>query len=365
MRDRAATRERWVEETLETIRSVDVEGKRRGRTVVCPYCNETLPRSVIPHLKKRHKAKWQEWREVIHRLRLEGLSPKEIMKEMNTLFSWTVIERELLELAEEKDRPLVSKPVEKVRKWAPDDDERPHTTLWSFPSRGNWAVHSSDYRGNWSPYIPRFTIREYTQPGDLVLDPMVGGGTTLIECRLLGRSCIAVDISPHAVAICQQKMMEFDEHAARSLVKMERTGYLVLRGDARGLPVRDESVDMICTHPPYGPAIRYTAKVEGDLSRLPLNRFSTAIEDVVGEFKRVLKPGKHCVILIGDYRSGKTVEPLGFEVFDLFKGGGFTPQEIIIKAQYQDSSTGFYFGKPEVLPFRIGHEYLLVFKKPE
>jgi hypothetical protein len=58
------------------------------------------------------------------------------------------------------------------------------TTVWSFPTRGFWA-----------PQMARALIEMYTEPGDLVLDPMVGSGTTCIEARLLGRNCIGVDIS--------------------------------------------------------------------------------------------------------------------------------------------------------------------------
>jgi len=58
------------------------------------------------------------------------------------------------------------------------------TTVWSFPKRGSWATHRGDYRGNWPPQMARALILMYTEPGDTVLDPMVGSGTTCI-----GRSC--------------------------------------------------------------------------------------------------------------------------------------------------------------------------------
>jgi tRNA G10 N-methylase Trm11 len=157
-------------------------------------------------------------------------------------------------------------------------------------------------------------------------------------------------------------MVEFDEHAARSLVASEKADYVIIKGDARRIPLREDSVDMVCTHPPYGPAIKYTAGVEGDLSRISVHEFLDAMKEIAREFSRVLKTNRHCVILIGDYRSGGSVEPLGFRVFSIFKQAGFRPEEIIIKAQYQDSSTGFYYGKTDILPFLIAHEYLLVFR---
>jgi hypothetical protein len=73
------------------------------------------------------------------------------------------------------------------------------TTVWSFPNRGDRSTHVGNYRGNWSPYIPRNFILRYTQPGELVLDQMMGSGTTLVECKLLGRRAVGEDINPDVV----------------------------------------------------------------------------------------------------------------------------------------------------------------------
>ena len=64
------------------------------------------------------------------------------------------------------------------------------TSVWSFPNRGSWATHKGDYRGNWSPHIPRNLILKYTDENDLVLDCFVGSGTTMIECKELNRNGI-------------------------------------------------------------------------------------------------------------------------------------------------------------------------------
>ncbi len=140
----------------------------------------------------------------------------------------------------------------------------------------------------------------------------------------------------------------------------------VRHGDARDLSnLDDESIDLICTHPPYGPAIRYTHAIEGDLSLLLTRRdFLDAIRQVVAEFYRVLKLGGYSAVLIGDYRKDGLIEPLGFDVFRVFRDEpGFRPVEIIIKKQHQDSSTEFYYDKKTVLRYRIAHEYLLIFRK--
>ena len=91
----------------------------------------------------------------------------------------------------------------KIKKWEPENFELEMTTSWSFPTRGNWATHNAKYRGNWSPYIPRNLILRYTKEGDLILDQFAGGGTTLVESKLLNRNIIGVDINPTSLEICK------------------------------------------------------------------------------------------------------------------------------------------------------------------
>ena len=131
----------------------------------------------------------------------------------------------------------------------PDDFELQTTTVWSFPDRGKWATHDAKYRGNWSPYIPRNVILRYSEEGDTVLDQFVGGGTTAVESKLTGRNFIGFDINPAAVQLSRQKC-DFEFAALANLA--------IDCADARALPLDDESVDLICTHPPYADIIHYS-----------------------------------------------------------------------------------------------------------
>lgn len=89
--------------------------------------------------------------------------------------------------------------AKKITKWEPDDFELETNTVWSFPERGKWATHDAKWRGNWSPYIPRNIILRYSQEGDYVLDQFAGGGTTLVEAKLLNRNIIGIDVNPVAL----------------------------------------------------------------------------------------------------------------------------------------------------------------------
>ena len=109
----------------------------------------------------------------------------------------------------------------KIKKWEPDDFELEMTTHGSFPKRGDWATHDAKWRGNWSPYIPRNIMLRYSQEGDLVLDQFAGGGTTLVEAKLLNRDIIGVDVNDIALERCREKTA-FDIDSATGKVYIKK-----------------------------------------------------------------------------------------------------------------------------------------------
>lgn len=237
----------------------------------------------------------------------------------------------------------------------PENFELETNTVWSFPNRGKWATHDAKYRGNWSPYIPRNIILRYSEVGDTVLDQFVGGGTTAVEAKLTGRNFIGIDINSKAVEISKSKCaFECD---TTSLVD-------ILQGDARKLTLENESIDLICTHPPYADIIHYSEDIDGDLSLLSIKPFLMEIGKVAEECFRVLKKNKFCAILMGDTRKKGMVQPLAFETMRIFELAGFKTKEIIIKEQHNCKATGFWKTNSIKHNFLLlAHEYLFVFKK--
>ncbi|MFW9882676.1 MAG: TRM11 family SAM-dependent methyltransferase, partial [Candidatus Thorarchaeota archaeon] len=149
-------------------------------------------------------------------------------------------------------------------KFNPNQFELETTTVWSFPKRGNWATHNGKFRGNFAPQIPRNIILRYSKVGDTILDPMVGGGTTLIECKLTGRNSIGIDINPDIIKIARTSM-----HFKRPS-NIPKATYSLRTGDARNLKgIKENSIDLIITHPPYADIIKYSdGKIDGDLSNI-------------------------------------------------------------------------------------------------
>ena len=296
-----------------------------------------------------------------------------------------------------EDQSIKLEPIE-VKHLEPTYDELTDvsTTVWSFPKRGSWATHKGDYRGNWAPQIPRALMLMYTKPGDIVLDPMVGSGTTLIEAKLLGRNAIGVDINYNAVILTLHRLYHLlkalEAHrkvnndllgflhedaqgnanatiSGVSLDDIEKAWFKVYHGDARNLnEIADESVDLIATHPPYFNIIKYgdDGGIEGDLSRArSLEEYLKWSREIAGELYRVLKPGKYCTILIGDTRINKHYVPISHYVLQVFLDAGFILKEEVIKIQHKMKTTREVWNRLRNKDFLlIYHEKLYILRKP-
>ncbi len=232
-----------------------------------------------------------------------------------------------------------------------------YTTVWSFPDRGNWATHNSKYRGNFAPQIARNIIEMYTEKGDSILDPMVGAGTTLIEAKLLARNALGLDINPQTVELAKESLQFKHNPPSRQKAQV---------GDARNLSfLKDNSFDLILTHPPYMNIIKYSeGKIEGDLSNISsLSKFCDEIEIIAKELLRILRPNRYCAILIGDTRKAKHLVPLAFNVMQRFLKVGFVLKEDIIKVQHNCKFTERWRPKAKQDKFYlIMHEHLFVFR---
>lgn len=257
----------------------------------------------------------------------------------------------------------------KITELQPKDFELETNTVWSFPKRGKWATHylNAKYRGNWAPQVARNLILRYSKEGDSVLDAFIGSGTTLIECKLTGRNGFAVDINKEAIILTKDRL-NFNS-LNTNLNKTEQKTFV---GDARKLnKIKDASIDLIATHPPYASIISYTKnsnhKENGDLSKVhSIEEFEERMREVAKEFFRVLKPGKYCAILIGDTRRHKHQVPISQRTLEAFLSAGFILKENIIKAQHNTKTAPMWKNMSVKYNFLLlAHENLFVFRKPE
>ena len=288
------------------------------------------------------------------------------MRQFGTIFTWKVIEHEIMRVSESSGIAINPHAKKDFYGWRPEGFRLETKSLWFFPVRGKWAVHKGDYRGNWAPQVPRNLICRYSRKDETVLDPFVGGGTTLIETWLLGRKGIGIDISPFAVAMTRKRLREMEYWAKKTKYALPPHKPRIMTGNACDLSfLRNETVDLICTQPPYKNALKYTAFDRDNLSLTSsTDDFCSQLEIAAKECFRVLKRGKRCAVMMGDVRKRNRYTSLGFLVMSIFMNAGFILEDIIIKKQHSDRSSEFYRPDKRRFRYEINHEYLFVFRKP-
>ncbi|MBI2171155.1 MAG: methyltransferase domain-containing protein [Chloroflexi bacterium] len=225
------------------------------------------------------------------------------------------------------------------------DHDRPaleSTTLWDYPkqSYGKTPKGNNKYAGVTPAFILYNLIKRYTLPGDLVVDPMCGSGTTIDVCREERRRVIGYDIVP--------------------------TRPDIIQNDARHIPLDDNSVDMVFIDSPYGDNIKYN---ESPLSFGTISaeneEFYDELEKVMVEAYRVLKPGKVLGWLIGDQWVKQKFTPVGFKIYDRLVRH-FEPMDIIsVTRRSQTSNTGMWHNRALRFNFYLrGFKYLHIVRKP-
>jgi len=215
------------------------------------------------------------------------------------------------------------------------------TTLWDFPKQ-SYGVNSkgnNKYAGVTPALVIYNLLWKYTEPGDLVVDPMCGSGTSIDVCKEEKRKVIGYDISP--------------------------TREDILQNDARNIPLEDESVDMVFIDPPYGDNLKYN-KHPDNIGKISSNsiQYYDELERVMIESHRILKKGKILAWLIGDQWLDNKFTSVGFRTYErLCKH--FEPVDIICVARRgQSSHTGDWINRARRLGFYLrGFKYLIIARK--
>jgi SAM-dependent methyltransferase len=169
---------------------------------------------------------------------------------------------------------------------------------------GRYLGPSMAHPAKMLPAIARTAIADYTAPGDYVLDPMCGIGTTLVEAVHLGREAVGVEYEPLWADLARANL----EHARASGASGRGE---VWCGDARHLstlvdPALRGLIAMVLTSPPYGPSVhghvkttpggvrkehfRYS-KDPANLAYVGLDRLLEAMRSVLAGCVQLLRPG--------------------------------------------------------------------------
>jgi DNA modification methylase len=217
------------------------------------------------------------------------------------------------------------------------------TTLWDFPSQqyGDESQGSKEYEGATPAYLIWNLLHRYTQPKDLVVDPMAGSGTTLDVARELGRRALGYDVHPSRKDI--------------------------FNCDARKLPLQDAKADFVFIDPPYsthidyGPDPRCIGKLDAGGTE-----YYEAMDAVIAEIHRILRPDRRMALYVCDsFRKGKPFCPIGLELFDRLRRR-FEVVDIVAVVRHNRTlkRRHWHTSAVEGNYFLRGFNYLFIMRKP-
>ncbi len=240
-------------------------------------------------------------------------------------------------------------------------------SLWILDKRDKSGAHNAGYWGNFIPQIPNQFLRRYTKQGEWVLDPFLGSGTTLIECKRLGRNGIGIELSNEVVELSNKNI---NNEKNPFSVKTE-----IINADSSDINIKNElfkrnvkSVQFLILHPPYWNIIKFSDNPKDLSNAKTVENFLNSFGIIIDNACQFLDNNRYFAIVIGDkYSKGEWI-PLGFNVMNEVVKKGYLLKSIIVKNfdetkgkmnqkelwRYRALVGGFYVFK---------HEYIFLFKK--
>jgi SAM-dependent methyltransferase len=206
---------------------------------------------------------------------------------------------------------------------------------------GRYVPESVAHPAKMLPAIAAHAIATYTRPGELVLDPMCGIGTTLVEAVRAGRAAAGVEYEHRwaQVAKANLALAAADGHTSPATV---------VRGDARQLRSLLPAglageVALILTSPPYGPSThghvthdtgnrivkvnhRYGSLLDrGNLANVGHHRLLVGFTRILAAATTFLRPGGHVVITVRPWREHAELIDLPAQIIACGEDAGLAP----------------------------------------
>jgi DNA modification methylase len=189
--------------------------------------------------------------------------------------------------------------------------------VWQFFYEGRDIRDKTIHPATFPISLARKVVSLFTHEGELVLDPFVGSGTTLVAAQDLNRNAVGFDLQEKYIALCAKRL------ASDNL--FNKAQQVAIHDDAKHIPdyIEPESVSLILTSPPYSNLLNRKRmnksrrgdqrkndqyeKIEQysqdprDLGTMELEEYTQAMGDIFEKLLPLLKPKSHCIINVPDF----------------------------------------------------------------
>ena len=252
--------------------------------------------------------------------------------------------------------------------------------VWQFTYEKRDIRNKDIHPATFPIALAKRVIELFTHKGELVLDPFVGSGTTLIAAQDLNRNAIGFDLQEKYIQLC-------DERLNSNSNLFTDSWQMAIQDDARNIKswILPETVSLIWTSPPYANLLNrrrtnksrrdrdngQLGKIEQysqdkrDLGTLPIEEFTLAIGDIFEDLLPLLRPKAHCVINVPDMWCENTRVTIHVSLIEEMRKRGYELRNIIIWDRTNVVNNIGIFGYPSnYITMGVTFEYLLDFWKP-
>ena len=251
--------------------------------------------------------------------------------------------------------------------------------VWQFNYQGRDIRDKKVHPATFPISLATRVIELFTHEGELVLDPFVGSGTTLVAAQDTNRNAVGFDLHEGYVDVSEGRLADTDLFTS--------TAQVAVHDDASHVAeyLEPGSVSLVLTSPPYANllnrqrrnksrrdrkneqlgAVEQYSQDPRDLGTMPLEAYSEAIGGIFAKMRKLLKPGGHCVVNVPDmWWEGQRVT-IHISVVEALRKAGYEFRNTIIWDRTNIVNRVGIFGWPSnYITMGTTFEYLLDFSNP-
>lgn len=252
--------------------------------------------------------------------------------------------------------------------------------VWQFTYGGRDIRDKTVHPATFPISLARKVIELFTHKGELVLDPFVGSGTTLVASQDLGRNSVGFDLQNKYIKLAESRLKENGQlfSDAKQIAVCE---------DALNIShyLPPESVSLILTSPPYANLLNrhrknksrrnrnneQLGKIEQysqdprDLGTMPLEEYTVKMGDIFERLLPLMRPKAHCVINVPDMWWENRRITIHVSLIEELRHRGYELRNIIIWDRTNIVNQIGIFGWPSnYITMGVTFEYLLDFWRP-
>ncbi len=252
--------------------------------------------------------------------------------------------------------------------------------VWEFNYEKRDIRDKSVHPATFPIALPRRLIEQFTHKGELVVDPFVGSGSTLVAAHDCDRNAVGFDLSETYIDLCRNRL-------AGTTDIFKQSEQIAVTDDAINIDARlpDKSISLIVTSPPYanllnrkrknksrrdrdndqlGKVEQYSQNVR-DLSTMALDSYTQNMGDIFQRLLPLLRPRGHCVINVPDMWWENQRITIHVSLIEEFRKRGYELRNIIIWDRRNIVNRIGIFGWPSnYITMGVTFEYLLDFWRP-